>query len=355
MLALLVFDALAVGVAHVRFLADASGSAATFQALLGQLRGSVDQERGRGVAAGQAVQLLTALAEDFAIAGALALGLFGRGEQGDVDRSAVGGWHAHALFVLQESFLAEASDDAVAGADWAGMGVGAGGWAGSSARTEDFVLAAFLNWWQHHERGWWDRVDLRALFGHDAAAVGSSAEVSLLAGAAWDADARADGVGLVAGAVAALALTEFFVVTAHLGWHWDGLGSWDAAGLRWHADSVFVLQESGLAEASDDALQSAHRAWVRVGAGRGAGGAAWHEKFVVLALRDFRWVGEEHAGFWGFALLGWHADAAGVPQVSLLAEASDDAVLGADWAGVGVGAGRGAGGAAGLEHFIGWA
>jgi len=131
-LALLVFDALAVGVADVRFLADASWSAATFQAFLGQLGSSVDQERGRGVAAGQAVQLLTAFAEDFAIAGAFTFGLF-VGEQGDGVGGAVGGWHAHALCVLQVTFLAEASNDAVAGADWAGMGVGAGGWASGSA------------------------------------------------------------------------------------------------------------------------------------------------------------------------------------------------------------------------------
>lgn len=125
-------DASSIGVADVWLLAHASGSAFAFQAFLGELRFAVDQEGQRGVAAGQAVQLFTAVAEDFAIAGALTRWLDCRRHHG-LGSFAVGSWHADALGVLQESFLAEASDDAVLGADRAGMGVGAGRWAGGSA------------------------------------------------------------------------------------------------------------------------------------------------------------------------------------------------------------------------------
>jgi hypothetical protein len=300
------------------------------------------------------------------------------------------------------------------------MGVGTGRWAGGSACTEDFIGAALRDWWQHHERGGWDWVDLRALLSHDALAVGAGAEVSLLAGAAWDADTRAERVGVGAGAVAALALTEFFVLAANLGWqrhdrngwHWGallsqdalavgaiaevtflagaaldadtradgvgvvagavaalalteflvlaahlgrqrhGFGGRNAAGFRWHAHAVFVFQVAGLAEAADHALQGAHRAGMWVGAGRGAGGSARHENFVLFALRDLRRVGEERSGLRGFALVGWHAQTEFGSQVTWLAEASDDAVLGADWARVGIGAGRGARRAAGLEFLV---
>jgi hypothetical protein len=422
-LAFVHFDASSVGVAEVRFLADASGSAFAFQAFSGDLRFAVDQEWQRGVATGQAVQLFSAWAEDLAVAGALTLMLGGRCEQGNVDwarfRSAVGGSHADTVFVFQVAGFAEASDDAVLGADGAGMGVGAGRRASRAAGVEFLVFTALLDWGQHHERhwraflsndaaavgtiaevswlagaagfadawaervgiiagaiaalalteffvvaarfgwvqsderGWRHWVDLGALLSHDAAAIGSSAEVSLFAGAAGDADSRADRVGFIAGAVAALALTVFFVIPAHFGWHCHGLGGWDTAGCRRDADAVFVLQVAGFAEASDDALQSAGLGLVRVGAGRGAGGAAWHEKFVFFALRDFRGVGEERRGFGGsFALVGRHAEAARVSQMSLFAEACDDAVLGADWARVGVLAVWGASGAAGLEFFI---
>jgi len=418
-LALVDFDASSIGVADVWLLAHASGSAFAFQAFLGELRFAVDQEGQRGVAAGQAVQLFTAFAEHFTIARALTRWLNWRRHDG-LRSFAVGGWHADALGVLQESFLAEASDDALPGADRAGMGVGAGRGAGSSARVELFVGAAFGDWWHHHERGGWDWVDLRALLSHDALSVGAGAEVSLLAGAAgnavtrakrvgvfagavaalalteflvlaanlgwqrhdhndwhWrallsqdalaigavaevtflagaagDADTRADGVGVLAGAVAALALTEFLVVAAHLGWQRHGFGGRNAAGFRWHAHAVFVLQVAGLAEAADHALHGAHRAGMWVGAGRGAGGSARHENFVFLALRDLRRVGEERSGLRGFALVGWHAQTEFGSQVTWFAEASDDAVLGADWARVGVGAGRGARRAAGLEFLV---
>jgi hypothetical protein len=44
--------------------------------------------------------------------------------------------HAIAVGVLQESWFAEAANNAVPGADWAGMWVVAGGWAGGAASAE---------------------------------------------------------------------------------------------------------------------------------------------------------------------------------------------------------------------------
>jgi hypothetical protein len=220
---------------------------------------------------------------------------------------------------------------------------------------ENFIFTAFGDWWQQHERGGWNWVNLRALVGQDAFSVRAGTEMSLLAGAARDADTRAQWVGFLASAVAAFALTVFFVFAAGLADQRHGFGDRNATGYRWYADALFVFQESGFAEASDDALFSAHRAWMGIGAGRGAGGAARHEKFVFFALRQFRWVGEEHGGLGGFALKGWDAQTVRVSQMSLFAKASDDAVLGADRAWVGIGAGRGASRSARLEFFIGWA
>jgi hypothetical protein len=283
--------------------------------------------------------------------------------------------------------------------------------------VENFIVAALLDWWEHHERGnWRDRVDLGALESHDAAAVvgaeviflagaaGSAdawahgvgvfarsiatfalteffvvaaglgwrhgdfhgflvafaghdatavvADVSFFAGAAGHADARADGVGLLACSIATFALAVFFVVAADGWWHGEGFGSGYAAQFRVYAHALFVFQVTGLAEAADYALEGARDAGMGFGAGRGAGRAARHEHLVFFALRNFRRVGEEHGGFRGFALAGLHADTVGVSQMAFLAEASNDAVLGADGARMGFGAGRGAGGAAGLEFFV---
>lgn len=407
--------------------ADASGRAHAFHASFGHLRGAVDQIGQRGVATGQAVQLGAAFVVGFAIAGALTLSLHRSLVQGDVDRSgdggrvAVGGGDANTLGVFQVSFLAEAADDALSGADRARVRVGARGRAGGAAGAEDFVVTAFLDWWEHHERrNRRDRVDLGALDSGDAMAVvadviflagaagladegahgetlfagavaalalteflvGSAllgrhgfdggdfldfgafaggdaaavlAEVSLFASAAGDADAGAHRVGLLAGAIAAFALTVFFVVAAERGRHRHGFGGGDAAAFRRNAHAVFVFQVAGFAEASDDALERAQFGRARVGAGRGAGGTARHEDFVFFACRDLRWVGEEHVGLRGFALVVRHAKAVSVSQMSFLAEAADDAVLGADRARMGVLAVRGAGRAAGVEFLVGWA
>jgi len=189
-----------------------------------------------------------------------------------------------------------------------------------------------------------------AFEGLDAFAI--IAEVSSLAGAAGDADAGTDDVGLLASAVAAFALTVFFVVVADFGRQRHGFGGGDSAAYGRNARAAFVFQIAGFAEAADDALERAHGGWARVGAGRGAGGTARHEEFVFFALRDLWWVGEEHGALRGFALVGRNAKAVSVSQMSFLAEASDNAVLGADRAGMGVGAVRGASGAAGVEFLV---
>lgn len=210
--------ALAVGMAHVRMFAHAGGGALAFQAFLGHLRVTVDQESRWCVATGHAVQLTTALLDvHFAITGALCLRFHGQVVFRGV---AIGGRHADALLVFQVTFLAEASDHAVLGADGAWMWVGAGGWASSAACTEDFVGGAFHHWWHHGHQDW---VEFWALFGWYALAIRTCAEMALFAGASADADARANWIRFIAGAIASLALTEFFVFLAFLWWKRDGL------------------------------------------------------------------------------------------------------------------------------------
>jgi len=222
------------------------------------------------------------------------------------------------------------------------MGVGAGGWAGGSAGVENLVFTALV-WWQHHERG---GQDVWALLFRHATTI-SVTEVSLLAGAARDADAWADGVGFRAGAIATFALTIFFVVTADASWgQGHGFGSRNTALDGWDALALFVFQMAGFAEATNNALTRADGARVGVGAGRCAGRSARHEDLVFLALRHFRRVGEEHGGLDGCAVGLSHAGTLGVTQVTSLAEASDDALFGAESAGFGVGAVGGACGAA---------
>jgi hypothetical protein len=92
----------------------------------------------------------------FAITGAFAYRFHTSGNEGDWFgfrwSIAVGSSDANTLSILQESFLAEASNDAIASADWARMWIGACGRASGTARVEDFVFAAFWDWWKHHER-----------------------------------------------------------------------------------------------------------------------------------------------------------------------------------------------------------
>jgi len=117
------------------------------------------------------------------------------------------------LGVFQESFLAEATDDALSGADSVGVRIGARGRAGGAARVEDFVLTAFLDRWEHHEgRCLFKRVDLGALDSRDATAV--FADVIFLAGAAGDAVERAGDKSVLARSIATFAFAEFLVGVA---------------------------------------------------------------------------------------------------------------------------------------------
>lgn len=236
---------------------------------------------------GHAVQLATAFGHvHFTIARAFG---FGFGCFGDSGGLAVGSGHTFAIGVPQVALLTEASDLAVFGADGTRLRVSACGGAGRTARAEDLVFAAFRWWWHHQELL---RASLVALFLGDALSLDSVAQMSVFAGATGYADTRADGIGIVAGAIASAALTEFFVIRAHSGWQRHSFGGWDSAFLRFHANTVFVLEEAGFAETSDDAVLGAYRTGMRIGASGSACRTASQEQLVVLALRHFRRVGE---------------------------------------------------------------
>jgi hypothetical protein len=179
--------------------------------------------------------------------------------------------------------------------------------------------------------------------------------MSLFASAASNADAWAQWIGVLARSIASFALTVFFIVAANLGCHGHDVFGFHAAVFRLNAHTVFVFQETRFAKATDDAIASADRARVRVGACRWAGGAAAKENFVFFALRNFRWESEHLDWFRCFAFASWHAHVIFISQKTSFAEASDDAVLGADWTWIGVGAGGVARRAARVEYFVVWA
>jgi hypothetical protein len=250
--------------------------------------------------------------------------------------------------ISEESLFASASRFADTWAQWVWVLAGA---IATLALTVFFIGFALLDRWEHHERF---RLDLsRALAGLNAF-TSLISEMTFLASAARDADTWAQGVGVLARSIASFALTEYFVIATHLRCNGDDLGSWHAASFRMNAHTVFVFQESGFAKATDDAIASADRARVRVGAGGRAGGSASFEHFIFFALRNFWWI-SEHLHSLGVALSGWHADATSISQMTFITEASDDALFGANWAWIGVSAGGGASGAAGIEKFIVWA
>jgi len=65
------------------------------------------------------------------------------------------GWNTHALFAFQIAWLAEATNDALATAQWTGVRIGAGRSAGGAARHEDLVFQALAHfWWISEEHGW---------------------------------------------------------------------------------------------------------------------------------------------------------------------------------------------------------
>jgi hypothetical protein len=376
------FDASTAIIAYERFLANATRLAHADHADWCHFN----------VAFGQAVQLDTAFVEHFAIVvahfdrsvsagrefghqaqvvidddwsrtekGQLRFGDRVVFDQRNVHRTAGGflailGGNANTFIISQESFLAETSNHALASAPTLIAFAGAGGRASGAAGLEDFVSRAFRRLgFGHHsqDRGW------SAQMGGDAFAV-VIAHVTLFAGAAGAAHPVADGQTVGATAVAGAASLEFFVLLAlgnrrqqHLlTWHLLGDNGRGALVGR-HAVAVGVSQEAGFAEASDDALFGAHRARVRVVAGGVASGTARVEDFQFAAL-FFERVDDGRGGDrCGVAFAGRNAVTVGVFQESWFAEATDDAVHGADRAGDGVGACGVASGTAGVEFSVG--
>lgn len=194
-----------------------------------------------------AVHLATALLhEEFAVTGAFGFWFFF--EHWGV---AISSWHADTLGISQIACLAEASDDAVLGAHWAWMWISTGGWAGSAACMEHLIGRAFGDRRHHHHL---DGIGLGALFLRDAQSIGTSAQMSLLARTAGDADTWADGVGIIARAIASFALTEFFILLADLWWQWHGHRGWHTTFFGWYTHALVVLQEARFAEAANHAL-----------------------------------------------------------------------------------------------------
>jgi len=231
----------------------------------------------------------------------------------------------------EESGFASASRFADTRAQWIGVLARS---IATFALTEFFVDFAFLDRWEHHEG-----FNLgRAFAGFNAFSI-IVTEMTFFASATRNADTRAQWVGVFARSVASFALTVFFVIAAHLSLDWQSFGSRYAASFRMNAYAVFVFQKSGFAEATDDAIASADRARMWVGARGWASGSASEEHFVVFALRNFRGISEKLHGFGGIAFGGWHANAASISQMTFIAEATDDAVLGANRARIWIGAG----------------
>jgi len=253
---------------------------------------------------------------------------------------------AFAVVRSEMSLFACATGLADAWAQWIWVLAGA---IATFALTEFFVLFAFGDRGRHNDR---QRFDLgRAFAGHNAETVFRS-EMSFLASATRNADAWAQWIGVLARSIATFALTEFFVVSALLSLNGHSIFGFDAAVFRLNAHALVVFQETRFAKAADDAVASADRARVRVGARGWASGSASEENFVIFALGNFWWESDHLDGFGRFAFARLNADSLFVLQITFLAKASDDAVLGAHWSWVGVGACGVACRAAGVEHFV---
>jgi len=250
--------------------------------------------------------------------------------------NAFAGLNAFTGIVTEKALFASAARNADTWADRIRVLAGS---IASFALTVFFIFLALLDRWEHHERL---RLELSRAFTGFNAFTGIVTEMTLFAGAAGNADTWADRVGVLARTIASFALTVFFVIATHRGLHGHSFGGRYAASFRMNADAVFVFQESGFAEATNDAIASADRARVGIGAGGRASGSACKEHFVVFALRKFWWISKKLHGFNGIALSGRHANAASISQMTFFAEASDDAVLGTNRARVRIGAGGGA-------------
>lgn len=249
---------------------------------------------------------------------------------------AFAGFNALIIFISEVTFLASASWFADTWAQWIWVFAGT---IATFAFTEFFVITARLNWWEHHERFW---LNLSRTFAGFNAFTSIGSEMSFLASAARNADTRAQGVGIFAGAIASFALTIFFVITTYFRLHGHGFGGWNAASFRWDAHAVVGFQESFFAEATDDTILGTDRARMGVGAGGRARGSTSKENFVFFAVGKFWWISEHLHGFVGIAFGLGHANAAIISQMTFFAEASDDAVLGTNWARFRIRAGRSA-------------
>lgn len=159
--------------------------------------------------------------------------------------------------------------------------------------------------------------------------------MSLLAGASGQADTRADGIGVVAGAVASAALTEFLVLVfahARLQGH-DRDGRLGLALIFGHAHAVLVPEVAFQAEAANHAVLGAEGGGFGMGAGGRAGRTA-RQEFLLLGTSRHRGSGGwDLHGDSGLGLIIAFGDqdafALVVSQIAVLAEAAAHASKGA--------------------------
>jgi len=190
--------------------------------------------------------------------------------------------------------------------------------ASAAARFERFEVAAFLGR-EHHGRL---SVDLgRALLHGHALSVSTIPDVAVLASASGYADTRAQRIGVLARAVATLALAEFLVgVHAHTRYILDHGGDGTFALFFRHANSLGVSQMTVHAETTNDAVLGAERAVFGTSAGRSASRTAGQEFFLFGARRDRGGGGGDDRLFLSIACAGEHAFTLVVSQIAGFAE-----------------------------------
>lgn len=211
----------------------------------------------------------------------LALGHFRRvGEEHvHLGSFALFGTHADAMGITHVSGFAEASNDALFSAGLVGgVGIGAGGWAGGTARVELFVLWAFGN------GDFGSHLGSIALFGTHADAT----RVTHEAGFAEASDHALASAGLVggvrlgaggwAGTSAGAEFLIFWALRRSIQSHWDGHGDIVVGlGIAIFTSDAFTLgvfQVSLFTETAADTLEGTNLVWFRVRAVRNAGGSA---------------------------------------------------------------------------------